>query len=399
VIAVQEIRALAGEWRLREDVIEKDYVLGWLIAAIAAHPELKATWVFKGGTCLRKCYYETYRFSEDLDFTVVAGGPEAPDDVRSIFDQISTWLLDACGLEIQLDETSFRRRKNRRGNPTTEGRVAFVGPRRPPQLPKLKIDLTTDEIVVDTPAARAVTHPYSDAVALEPGPTVAQMSCYTIVDLLAEKIRALAERCRPRDLYDVVHIYRHPDLLGYSAHVRDALEQKCAHAGIAVPSIDSILSTPFRSEVEGEWGNMLAHQLPHLPPFDDFWNALPDIFTWLRGELRPGALPTIDEKAREPLNPTWRAPRAMTTWHIAAPLEMIRFAGANRLKVEVDYRALRGRQGPRVVEPYSLRMTKDGNILLYVVNDYGELRGYRIDLIAGARIADERFAPRFVVEF
>ena len=39
---------------------------------------------FKNGTCLRKCYYETYRFSEDLDFTVL-GGPEAPEDLAPIF--------------------------------------------------------------------------------------------------------------------------------------------------------------------------------------------------------------------------------------------------------------------------------------------------------------------------
>jgi predicted nucleotidyltransferase component of viral defense system len=28
--------------------------------------------------------------------------------------------------------------------------------------------------------------------------------------LFAEKLRALAQRCRPRDLYDVVHMHRHP---------------------------------------------------------------------------------------------------------------------------------------------------------------------------------------------
>jgi predicted nucleotidyltransferase component of viral defense system len=28
------------------------------------------SWVFKGGACLKKCYFETYRFSEDLDFSL-----------------------------------------------------------------------------------------------------------------------------------------------------------------------------------------------------------------------------------------------------------------------------------------------------------------------------------------
>jgi predicted nucleotidyltransferase component of viral defense system len=53
------------EWGLRDDVVEKDYVLGWLLWGIGSNESLGASWVFKGGTCLKKCYIETYRFSED----------------------------------------------------------------------------------------------------------------------------------------------------------------------------------------------------------------------------------------------------------------------------------------------------------------------------------------------
>lgn len=398
MIAVAEIRALSAEWGLREDVIEKDYVLGWLLAAIAADPDLASTWVFKGGTCLRKCYYETYRFSEDLDFTVVAGGPESPEDVRPIFERVAAWLADRCGLEIVVEDASFRRRQNRRGNPTTEGRIAFRGPRRPPQLPKVKIDLTSDESIVEPSEMRSIAHPYSDADAAAPSPRIGEVACYTIVDLLAEKLRALVERCRPRDLYDVVHIHRHPDLLGRSAPVLAALEGKCAHVGIPVPDIGAIRSSPFRAEVEQEWESMLAHQLPHLPPFTDFWLGLDDVFGWLGGAPLPAVLQRAELKPGS-LDPAWFAPRAMTSWRVAAPLEMIRFAGANRLKVEVDYRAADGRRGPRTVEPYSLRRTRDGYLLLFVVNDRGELRAYRVDRMAGARITNGRFTPRFVVEF
>ena len=69
------------------------------------------------------------------------------------------------------------------------------------------------------------------------------------------------------------------------------------------------------------------------------------------------------------------------------------------MKVEIDYRAANGRQGPRVVEPYSLRQTKDGNLILFVVNDSGQLRGYRADRMVGARPTSVSFEPRFVVEF
>ena len=66
----RELLASAGNLGLLPNVVEKDYVLGWLLAGIFQHAALKDSWVFKGGTCLKKCYFETYRFSEDLDFTL-----------------------------------------------------------------------------------------------------------------------------------------------------------------------------------------------------------------------------------------------------------------------------------------------------------------------------------------
>jgi predicted nucleotidyltransferase component of viral defense system len=81
VIGKRELQQLQGEWTLDLGVIEKDYVLGWLLAGIAHHPALSRTWAFKGGTCLRKCYYETFRFSEDLDFTVIES--QAADEITT----------------------------------------------------------------------------------------------------------------------------------------------------------------------------------------------------------------------------------------------------------------------------------------------------------------------------
>ena len=386
-----EILALRGEWSLRADVIEKDYALGWMLAAIAAAPELSETWVFKGGTCLRKCFYETYRFSEDLDFTVIDGGPETPEDLVPIFEGVRDWLRDRIGLEIVVDTNAFVRHTNRRGNPTTQGRIAYRGPSNLPTLPKIKIDLTSDEILVGPTVSRSILHSYSDAEEMS-----GEVRSYSIVELLAEKTRALAERCRPRDLYDVVNIRRHPELVGDAAPVVAALDRKCAYVGIPVPTAGTIRASPFRDELEQEWENMLGHQLPHLPDVVGFWEELDTIFDWLDG-APVHALGRAPARAGTDL--TWQAPRAMTAWRYGAPLELIRFAGANRLKVEIDYRAAEGRRGPRVVAPYSFRMTQDGDLLLFVVNDRGQLRSYRVDRIAGVRILDKSFTPRYLVEF
>ncbi len=391
MIPQRELAALRAEWTLDQGVIEKDYVLGWLLAGIANHAELGRSWIFKGGTCLRKCYYETFRFSEDLDFTIVDGGPEEPDTLMPIFEEIAGWVREESGIELVLDDKSFRRMRNKRGDPTAQARIAYRGPNGNPTMPRVKLDLTADEVLVDRPVLRRIGHPYSDRLAVE------GVLCYSIAELFGEKLRALAERCRPRDLYDVVHMHRHPDLIGLDRDVRRVLERKCAHAGIDVPTAETVRSSPFRAEIESEWENMLGHQLPQpLVPFEGFWASLDDVFSWLAGTLRTPVLPRAQ---RGKLDAAWEAPKAITSWRRRVPLELLRYAGANRLMVEVDYRAEQGRQGARLVEPYSLRRTQDGNIVLFVVNDHGALRSYRVDRIARIRPTAAQFTPKYRVEF
>ena len=64
MIHKQEIMTMAAKYDLPANSIEKDYVLGWLLAGIFNVEELNKKWIFKGGTCLKKCYFdETYRFN------------------------------------------------------------------------------------------------------------------------------------------------------------------------------------------------------------------------------------------------------------------------------------------------------------------------------------------------
>lgn len=56
-------------------VQDLDYGLGWFLAGLFTKTAAAQYLVFKGGTCLRKCYFADYRFSEDLDFTLRAAWP------------------------------------------------------------------------------------------------------------------------------------------------------------------------------------------------------------------------------------------------------------------------------------------------------------------------------------
>jgi predicted nucleotidyltransferase component of viral defense system len=392
VIRKEEILELRAEWGLREEVIEKDYVLGWTLAAIAAHPILGDTWVFKGGTALKKCHFETYRFSEDLDFTVAADGPSTPDDVQPVVQELAAWLYDRAGITVHADRCRCIPRVNKRKKPTCQVRFVYTGPLQMPNSQQIKFDLTADERLVLPPERRPVVHLFSDQL------PVAHVLTYPLAELFAEKLRALAERCRPRDLYDVVHIHRHGDLSDDLSNVRDALRAKCAFAGIPVPTYASIRDSPLATAVEADWAAMLGHQLPALPDVDAFWQALEPLFAWLETAAPVPALRRAERSIDELTD--WRPPPTMARWDEQAPLELIRFAGANRLKVDLDYVAERGRKGwRRGCEPYSLRRTRRGRLLLYLVNDRGQLRSYGVDRIRSVAVTSDTFIPRYLVEF
>jgi predicted DNA-binding transcriptional regulator YafY len=147
---------------------------------------------------------------------------------------------------------------------------------------------------------------------------------------------------------------------------------------------------------------MLAHQLPVCPPFSEFWRELPEIFSWLQSETEQIALPSIGATVAAPaggLDETWHMPAMVTRWGYTTPLEAIRFAAANRLLVDLDYENEQSERGTRSIEPYALRRTRMGELLLYAVGaGDGGARSYRVDRILGARVTQHSFQPRFAIE-
>ena len=388
-----EILGLAGELGLPPRVVEKDYVLGWVLAGIARDEELSRAWLFKGGTCLKKCFFETYRFSEDLDFTVIEPAQLDRDFLISRFKTLGTWLYDMTGIELPAELLRFDVFDLKTGGRAGEGRLAYRGPIAPRggDLPRIKLDLTADEDVVLPSVIRPVTHPYTDAPA--DGITA---RCYAFEELFGEKVRALAQRARPRDLYDVINLFRHGDFRNAAAVIRDIVTQKCSFKKIPFPTFEGL--APAHPELVGDWGNMLSHQRPSLPPVDLFWMELPEFFRWLNDAVIMPLLPSH--------------PMAVGTTMLSGPaggiripgrstpfIEVIRFAASNHLLVELDYRDEEGNRRTRAIEAYSLRRTQEGNIVLCAVNvERQEPRSYRIERIQDATILNRSFTPRFQIE-
>ena len=150
VIDRREILDLAGTFGLRPQIVEKDYVLGWVLAGIHHQPALAESWIFKGGTCLKKCYFETYRFSEDLDFTLTDPSHVDGDFLAGVFREVGVWIYERTGIEVPGELQKFEVFENPRGTVSCQGKLSYRGPISPRGggLPRIKLDLTPDEPLI-----------------------------------------------------------------------------------------------------------------------------------------------------------------------------------------------------------------------------------------------------------
>jgi predicted nucleotidyltransferase component of viral defense system len=388
MINKREVIEYSMEFMVPAKVIEKDYALGWLLAGIASHRDLGNRWVFKGGTCLRKCYLETYRFSEGIAFTVTDPEYLAPGLLTKAFGEISEWVYGETGIEIPRNGIGIEPYKNRRGTTSVQGRIAYKGPMRSDRDPgSIRFDLTDNGGTVFPPVARQVHHPYSD----EPEDGI-HVRCHSLETIFAEKIRTLAERERPQDLYDLVNLYRNRDLQLDTKTLLQTLSYRCRRRGVEVPIAQFLETEPDHTELEAEWKHM-AHQLPALPPFEEFWTELRNLSAWLHGAAEKIIPPKIPAMGLV-FDPSGQWPPGSHCRGTPVPLEAVRFAATNRLLVNLTY------QGKiHLIEPYALRRTEDGDLFLYaVINHTGEVMTYRVDRIEAAETTGIPYVPRYEIE-
>jgi predicted nucleotidyltransferase component of viral defense system len=157
MIPKARILEIATNQGLLPTIVQKDYVIGWLLQSISRHPTV-SKWVFKGGTCLKKCYFETYRFSEDLDFTIPQDQPLNADVIRDGLKEVMEWIESNCGLTFPRELLKIDEYENPRGRISYQVKIAFRGPLELPNksLQRVKLDLTQDELIANKPCLREI---------------------------------------------------------------------------------------------------------------------------------------------------------------------------------------------------------------------------------------------------
>lgn len=252
--------AKEGGHRLREDVLERDYCLAWLLAGIA-ESEIRAVLGFKGGTALKRCYFGDYRFSEDLDFTLLE--PTPPDELRRRLEPVYAAVREASGIAFTFD----REDRHAHANSYTFY-LRYVGPL--PRGNDVKVDITLREHLVDPLQERAILRGYEEFADL---PENRQIQVYSLEEIATEKTIALADRARnePRDLYDLWYLTSNEGVeLGTLV---DAVRQKLEFRGRPFEGIAEAIREK-EARLRALWSNRLAYQMALLPEFHEVFRAV-----------------------------------------------------------------------------------------------------------------------------
>jgi len=179
-------RAYITSWSARvrwpsENQIEQDLVLSRLIVEIASDPYLQEELVFRGGSCLHKLHLDSaFRYSEDLDYVRRSEGGIAQ------LTKAVTGVGERVGMEVQ----------------TRIGRHPKIHLRAPFESGtgsmRIKVEVNTFE---RSPARDLVRLPFSvDSPWFSGG---VEVLTYAAPELVASKLRALHQRSKGRDLFDL----------------------------------------------------------------------------------------------------------------------------------------------------------------------------------------------------
>jgi len=269
-------RRLGVSW----EILERDYLLSWILAGICQVGSLRDTLVFKGGTALKKCYFGEYRFSEDLDFSGLEGVPTGDTMERAIQESCDTAikLLD----EYAPVELVYERYTEKQPHPRDQEAFAIHARlpwHRQPHT-RVMIEITVDEKVLKPVQKRKVIHEYGE-------PLEAQVPVYAVEEIVAEKLRAIRQhaetlekrgwsRSRARDYYDlwrVLGAYKNQmDLSGFVSF----LHEKCAVRHVDFEGPEDFFQEEMLVQIEKTWTQWLGPLVPGLPSFET-----------VIGELRP----------------------------------------------------------------------------------------------------------------
>lgn len=379
MITPDEIRQKSQELRINAAHVQRDYVFGWLIAGVFSENPLREQLILKGGNALRKAYFPTARYSDDLDFTT-----EASLDARALIEALNeacAFVQQRTGVEFDLGRNDIADSYIISGEKRVyKARLYFRNFEREDSHMTLRVsmDVTDHDRLYLPPRERFLIHQYSDAEACR-----VVVRCIALEEAMADKLKCLLQRRYSHDLFDLVYaVFVNNELDFDRAEVIRILLKKTIFEPSPVALKNLLLAVPF-SIFAGYWERIICPHTTRLSldhAVGLFTNGLEDLFA--------------------PFNYGARAAPAFFPAELRNPILQ---AGSERTLLRLRYDGV-----TRLVEPYSLvfKRRKDG-----VGQEYfyfhdrvgGHTTGPGTKQFVHSKISrlentDEQFEPRYEVE-
>lgn len=247
-----EIQQKANTVGVRDQQIEKDYILSWILFGISKHEQLSKTIVFKGGTVLKKIYFEDYRFSEDLDFTLLKN-EISNEQIFEWFKEVFEYVKEEANIPLAIIDN------NEHEDGGINFYISYIGPLGGQgNNKKVKVDISRSEQLVFEPVMNDVFISYSD---LEEH----QLLCYPLEEVLVEKMRSVMQRMQARDFYDIWFLLERHDM-DAAFHMIE-FEKKCASKNLKHSDFTKKLAERL-PQYKGRWKSSMSEQIKDLPDFD-----------------------------------------------------------------------------------------------------------------------------------
>ncbi len=207
--------AYINEWRDTapwdaQVMVEQDLIISRIVVDLFSEPFLRDALIFRGGTALNKlCFPRPLRYSEDVDLVQREAGPIGP-----VFDVVRRALGGWLG-----------EKPARKQGPGVVNLVYRAMSEDMPPLPlRIKIEINTREhfrvLPIVEPCLRVESRWFNGE---------ARIPVYATEELLGTKLRALYQRRKGRDLFDLAAALR--ELSPDAAAVVDAFQRYMAEEG------------------------------------------------------------------------------------------------------------------------------------------------------------------------
>ena len=247
-----EIQNIARKAGVRDQQIEKDYILSWILQGIAQQVNISEQIVFKGGTVLKKVYFDDYRFSEDLDFTLLYANT-TNKQIFEWIEEVFEYIEEEANIPLEIIDD------NEHEDGEINFYVSYVGPLGSKGAnKKIKVDISRSEKLEFKLVKKSVFCNFSDQKAHE-------LICYSLDEVLVEKMRSIMQRMEARDLYDIWYLLEvHSMKLDF---LINEFKLKCKSKNINPFEFHAKMEQRL-PQYKGRWQRSMTDQIKNLPDFE-----------------------------------------------------------------------------------------------------------------------------------